>query len=74
MLYGIFQRKKEKSKKAESDNLMKMVLLQNYSSDTDNTNADGLMKVLMIEKLCKSILDELRTLKQSFIKSDNLVS
>jgi hypothetical protein len=69
-----FQRKKEKSKKAESDNLMKMVLLQNYSSDTDNTNADGLMKVLMIEKLCKSILDELRTLKQSFIKSDNLVS
>jgi hypothetical protein len=69
-----FQRKKEKSKKVESDNIMKMVLLQNYSSDMDNSNADGLMKVLMIEKLCKSILDELRTLKQSFIKSDNLVS
>ena len=69
-----FQRKKERSKKVESDNLMKMVLLQNYSSDMDNSNADGLMKVLMIEKLCKSILDELRTLKQSYIKSDNFVS
>ena len=69
-----FQRKKEKTKKVESDNLMKMVLLQNYSTDMDNSNADGLMKVLMIEKLCKSILDELRTLKQSYIKSDNLVS
>jgi hypothetical protein len=69
-----FQRKKEKTKKVESDNLMKMVLLQNYSTDMDNSNADGLMKVLMIEKLCKSILDELRTLKQSYIKSDNLIS
>jgi hypothetical protein len=69
-----FQRKKEKSKKVESDNLMKMVLLQNYSSDVDNSNADGLMKVLMIEKLCKSIIDELGTLKQSFIKSENVVS
>jgi hypothetical protein len=69
-----FQRKKEKSKKIESDNLLKMVLLQNYSSDVDTSNADGLMKVLMIEKLCKSILDELGTLKQSFIKSENVVS
>jgi hypothetical protein len=69
-----FQRKKDKTKKIESDNLMKMVLLQNYSSDVDNSNADGLMKVLMIEKLCKSILDELVSLKKSFIKSENTVS
>ena len=69
-----FQRKKEKSKKVESDNLLKMVLLQNYSSETDTVNADGLMKVLMIEKLCKSILDELSELKESFVKSENTVS
>lgn len=69
-----FQRKKEKTKKVESDNLMKMVLLQNYSSEVDNTNADSLMKILMIEKLCKSILDELGNLKQSYIKSENVMS
>jgi len=69
-----FQRKKEKTKKIENDNMMKMVLLQNYSSEMDNSNADGLMKVLMIENLCKSILDELVTLKQSFVKSENVIS
>lgn len=69
-----FQRKKEKTKKIESDNVMKMVLLQNYTSEMENPDADGLMKVLMIEKLCKSILDELVALKQSFIKSGNTVS
>lgn len=69
-----FQRKKDKTKKIESDNLMKMVLLQNYSSDVDNSNTDGLMKVLMIEKLCKSILDELVSLKKSFIKSESTIS
>lgn len=69
-----FQRKKERTKKVESDNLMKMVLLQNYSSDIDNSNADGLMKVLMIEKLCKSIMDELGTLKETFVKSENTVN
>jgi hypothetical protein len=69
-----FQRKKERTKKIESDNMMKMVLLQNYSSEIDTLNADGLMKVLMIEKLCKTMLEELTTLKQSFVKSENVIS
>lgn len=70
-----FQRKKEKTAKEESDNLMKMVLLSNYNSTTeDNTNADSLMKILMIEKMCKSILDELETLKKNYIKSDSMMS
>lgn len=54
---------------------MKMVLLSNYNSTTeDNTNADSLMKILMIEKMCKSILDELETLKKNYIKSDSMMS
>lgn len=70
-----FQRKKEKMAKEESDNLMKMVLLSNYNSTTeDNTNADSLMKILMIEKMCKSILDELETLKKNYVKSDTYLS
>ena len=68
-----FQRKKEKVAKTESDNLMKMVLLSNYS-EVDSSNADNLMKILMIEKMCKSILFELDELKKSYTKSESLVS
>jgi hypothetical protein len=69
-----FQRKKEKTAKFENDNLMKMVLLSNYSNDVDSTNADNLMKVLMIEKMCKSILFELEDLKKTYSKTENMVS
>ena len=69
-----FQRKKERVAKTENDNLMKMVLLSNYSTETDSSNADNLMKILMIEKMCKSIIVELDDLKKSFTKSENIVS
>jgi hypothetical protein len=61
-----FQRKKEKVTKVENDNLMKMVLL----SDTDSNNADNLMKVMMIEKMCKTILEEVEHLKRGFVKTE----
>jgi hypothetical protein len=69
-----FQRKKERVAKTESDNLMKMVLLSNYSTEMDSSNADNLMKILMIEKMCKSIIIELEELKKSYTKTENLVS
>ena len=69
-----FQRKKERVAKEESDNIMKMVLLSNYSTDIDTSNADNLMKILMVEKMCKSILIELDELKKTYTKSENLVS
>ena len=53
---------------------MKMVLLSNYSTETDSVNADNLMKILMIEKMCKSIITELDDLKKSLTKSENAVS
>jgi len=59
--------------KAESENIMKMVLLSNYTTEMDSTSADNLMKILMIEKMCKSILLELEDLKKSYSKTDNLV-
>jgi hypothetical protein len=61
-----FQRKKEKVTKVENDNLMKMVLL----SDSDSNNADNLMKVMMIEKMCRTILDEVEHLKRGFVKTE----
>ena len=68
-----FLRKKEKMAKEESDNLMKMVLLSNFSNESDSASADNLMKILMIEKMVKSTLDEIEGLKRTYIKSDNLV-
>lgn len=64
-----FQRKKERVTKVENDNLMKMVLL----SDTDSTNADNLMKVMMIEKMCKSIMEEVDNLKRGFVRTESEV-
>ena len=66
-----FQRKKEKVVKLENDGLMKMVLLNNHNNnDVNSTNADNLMKILMIEKMCRSILDELEGLKMDLVKSE----
>lgn len=62
-----FERKKERIIKTENDNLMKMVLL----SDTDSNSADNLMKLMMIEKMCKSILDEVEHLKRGFVKTES---
>lgn len=64
-----FQRKKEKVYKVENDNLMKLVLLSN----SDSTNADNLMKVMMIEKMCKSIMDEVDQLKRGFVQTESEV-
>lgn len=69
-----FQRKKERVARVENDNLMKMVLLSNYTTELDTGNADNLMKVLMIEKMCKSIINELEDLKKSYTKTENMVS
>lgn len=69
-----FQRKKEKIAKVENDNLMKMVLLTNYNGDLDKTNADNLMKILMIEKMCKTILEELDNLKKNYVKNEIFIN
>ena len=66
-----FQRKKEKVVKLENDGLMKMVFLNNHNNgETNPTNADSLMKILMIEKMCNSILNELQGLKMDLVKSE----
>ncbi|MEY4571829.1 MAG: hypothetical protein RLZ10_1040 [Bacteroidota bacterium] len=67
-----FQKKKERQSKEENDNLMKMVLFSNHSNDSNPENADNLMKVLMIERMCKSILDELENLKKNLVKSKSV--
>ena len=65
-----FQRKKEKIAKAENDNLIKMVMLNNYTNDTDSTNAENLMKILMIEKMLKNVMDELDNITKNYTKPE----
>jgi hypothetical protein len=67
-----FQRKKERIVKVENENLIKSVLLNNYTQETPK-QAENLMKILMIEKLCKSVLDEVETLKRDFVKTESEV-
>jgi hypothetical protein len=69
-----FQRKKEKMSKIENDNLLKMAFLSSETIKDGSTNADNLMKILMIEKMIKSISDELGELKSNFVRTENVVS
>jgi hypothetical protein len=64
-----FQRKKDRTVKLENENLMKMMFINNYTQETHTPQADNLMKILMIEKMCKSLLDEVENLKRGFVKT-----
>ncbi len=68
-----FQRKKERTYKVENENLLKMVILNNYQQENTSPQADNLMKILMIEKMCKSVLEEVENLKRSFVKTESEV-
>jgi hypothetical protein len=69
-----FQRKKERQSQIENDNLMKLTLLNGYSTDGDDNNADSLMKILLIERMCSNVLTELQTLKKNYIRIETPVS
>jgi len=64
-----FQRKKEKYTKAENNNLLKAVIMSNINT-VENINTENLMKILMIEKMLKSVSDELEIIKSNYIKSE----
>jgi hypothetical protein len=67
-----FQRKKEKKSKQETDNMIKQAFfgVQNVnSSDTEN-----LMKLLLIEKMLKSAMIEVESLKKNFFKMEEPIT
>jgi hypothetical protein len=67
-----FQRKKQRITKIENDNLVKMAFMN--GDNEVSPNADNLMKILMVEKMLKSVFDELENLKQNLVKSENTVT
>jgi hypothetical protein len=65
-----FQRKKEKLSKVEDDQFVKMMLLSNITPSINQDNTNKLMRILIIERLCKSILNELEILKNEHFKTE----
>ena len=49
-------------------------LFGGQTNDVSTTDADSLMKVLMIERLLKSVTEELSTLKKNLTSSDMFIS
>ena len=50
-----------------------MAFFANQTGEVNNADADNLMKILMIEKFCKAILDEVDVLKNNIVKVENNV-
>ena len=55
--------------KNENNNLLNAVIMSNINT-SENQNAENLMKILMIEKMLKSVSEELEVLKNNYIKSE----
>ena len=53
----------------ENNNLLNAVIMSNINT-SENQNAENLMKILMIEKMLKSVSEELEVLKNNYIKSE----
>ena len=66
-----FLRKKEKITKNYNDNSIRTAILSNLST-TESTNAENLMKILMIEKMLKNVETELEYLKANFVKTESI--
>ena len=69
-----FKRKKEKQSKNETDSLIKLALFGGQTNDVSSADADNLMKILMIERMLKSVSDELNNLKKNLTNSDVFIS
>ncbi len=69
-----FQRKKEKQSKVETENMIKQAFFGNQTSNINTTDTESLMKVLMIEKMLRSAITEIESLKKNFFKMEDIVS
>lgn len=60
----VYYQKKNKYDDSESSDIIKLMLLSNYSTINDEKNENKNINLIMIEKLCHAILDEVKKLKQ----------
>jgi hypothetical protein len=69
-----FQRKREKSLRNQTDNLIKFSLLTNNSQAMLTEDTENLIRLLKLENSLKMALHELSVFKNNYEKSKNLVS
>lgn len=65
-----FERKKEKYYQTENDDMLKMYLLTNSSNDTPIDN--NLLRIMIMEKMCYSLIEEINKLKQNFVDRNSV--
>jgi hypothetical protein len=68
-----FEKKKVKTSKVENENLMKSVLLNKFNGKLNEEEINQLMRIMLIEKMVNTIVEELVPLKQHYVKSNNLI-
>jgi len=59
------QRKKNRLKTDQSEEIIKNMVINNLISENTNPNAEVLMRVIMTERLLKNALEELQNIKIS---------
>lgn len=59
------QRKKNRLRVDQSEEIVKNMVINNLISDNSNPNAEVLMKLIMAERLLKNALEELQNIKIS---------
>ena len=67
--YFIRKKEKEQKQKTEDTTQLRFKLLNSLNDEPNN--ADNLMKILMLEKMGKSMLEEIEALKLNFVKNEN---
>lgn len=68
------QRKKNKMKINQSEEIVKNMVINNLVSDHMNPNAEVIMKLIMTERLLKNALDEIQTIKLSLSTQHQTIS
>jgi len=68
------QRKKNKMKINQSEEIVKNMVINNLVSDHMNPNAEVIMKLIMTERLLKNALDEIQTIKPSLSTQHQTIS
>lgn len=65
-----FQRRKYKVANSENDDIIKMVLLSNMNNV--DTSDNKMVKIMIVEKLCYALLDEINKLKDMITQSSDI--
>jgi hypothetical protein len=68
------QRKKNKMRINQSEEIVKNMMINNLVSDHMNPNAEVIMKLIMTEKLLQNVIEEIQSIKVSLSTQNQTIS